>query len=419
MFVQRDALSEIREWLGSEKIIILKGSRQVGKTTLLKRIQEEMKQENPTIFYTIDLEIGNPLFSDPKLFIKYLENQLIEGKRLYVFLDEFQYLDRAGMFLKVVFDKLKENIQLIVSGSSSLEISRCKEFLTGRKIEIQINPFSFREYLRGSSDVKSQLFSLDNFSGLRDFYSIYGDELRLRVMDYMNWGGYPEPSLERGERKRTILREIIGTYLQKDIAGFLNIAKLDAYNNLLRLLATQVGNLVNKNELANTLRLNMETVNKYLNVLEGTYVFSFLAPYFTNVRKELSKMAKVYVRDAGLKRVILNDPFHQSLDTLTGAEVENFVFIHAGNMKGIQKINYYRTVSKSEIDFILHQEGKLLPLEVKYKKQVKSIPLAIKNFLANYPDRAHQSITVTRDQLEQRDNHYLIPFILLPFLHLD
>ena len=98
MFVQRDALSEIREWLGSEKIIILKGSRQVGKTTLLKRIQEEAKRENPTIFYTIDLEIGNPLFSDPKLFIKYLENHSVEGKRLYVFLDEFQYLERAGMF---------------------------------------------------------------------------------------------------------------------------------------------------------------------------------------------------------------------------------------------------------------------------------------------------------------------------------
>ncbi|MCP5105193.1 MAG: ATP-binding protein [bacterium] len=343
----------------------------------------------------------------------------MEGKRLYVFLDEFQYLKNAGMFLKVVFDQLKEKIQLIVSGSSSLEISKCKEFLTGRKIEFQITPFSFNEYIRGCTDVKSRLFSLDNFDELNDFYLMYRDELTVRAIDYMNWGGYPEPCLEKGERKTLILREIISTYLQKDIAGFLNIGKLDAYNNLLRLMATQIGNLVNKNELANTLRLNMETVNKYLNVLEGTYVFSLVSPYFTNVRKEISKMQKIYVGDAGLRRVILNALLHQSPDSISGAELENFVYIHTRNMKGIRKINYYRTVSKAEIDFILHQEGALIPLEVKYRKNVKRVPAAIKNFLTNYPELTSRTITVTRDDIYREGENYFIPYIVFPFIRLD
>lgn len=420
MFVPRDILNDMRKWLDKEKILILKGSRQVGKTTLLKFLEKELKPDHPTLFYSIDLEIGNPLFSEPKLFIKFLESHIVKGKRLYVFLDEFQYLEKPGLFVKVVFDHLKEDIQLIISGSSSLEISRSKEFLTGRKIEFQLMPFSFKEHIRDIGHLENierdgPLYIKD-FDEIRDFYLINRDELTLAVIDYLNWGGYPEPSFESRERKPVILREIVGTYLQKDVGGFLNISKLDAYNNLLRLMASQVGNLVNKNEIANTLRLNMETVNKYLNVLEGTYVFFLLSPFFTNLRKEISKMQKIYISDPGLRRIILNGALHQSPYSFQGGEIENFVYIHARLLGNVDTIHYYRTVSKSEIDFIFHKEGTMIPIEVKYRKGEQRIPLEIKNFTGRYPEQVNKSVIITRDFIHKEGNHYFIPYLIFPFI---
>lgn len=422
MFVPRDILKDIKKWLNSEKVLILYGSRQVGKTTVLRHLEQELKTDHPTLFFSIDLEIGNPLFKEPKLFIKFLENHIIKGKRLYIFLDEFQYMENAGLFVKVVFDHLKQHIQLIVSGSSSLEISRNKEFLTGRKIEFQLMPFSFNEYINSFPDIKvvksDDYFSLEEFDNLRDFYLMNLDELTLATINYLNWGGYPEPCFEPEEKKSLILREIVGTYLQKDIAGFLNISKLDAYNNLLRLMASQVGNLVNKNEISNTLHLNMETVNKYINILEGTYVFFMVAPYFTNTRKEISKMKKIYISDPGLRRIILNEALHQSPDTFGGSEIENFVYIHARKLESIRSINYYRTISKSEIDFILHREGTMIPLEVKYRKNASRIPVEIKNFTNRYNRQTQKGMIITRDYLHKEENIYFIPYLLFPFIRL-
>ena len=422
MFISRDLLTDIRQWLDREKILILRGSRQVGKTTLLKFLEQELKKEHPTLFFSIDLEIGNPLFKEPKLFIKFLESHIVKGKRLYVFLDEFQYLENPGLFVKVVFDRLKEQIQLIISGSSSLEISRNKEFLTGRKIEFQLMPFSFKEYARIAGNIKNiganHYLHLDRVEEIRDFYLINRDNLITAVIDYLNWGGYPEPCFESGEKKSIILREIISTYLQKDIAGFLKISKLDAYNNLLRLMASQIGSLVNKNEISKTLGLNMETVNKYLNILEGTYVFFLLSPYFTNIRKEISKMQKVYISDPGLRRFILNSALHHTPDSFQGNEIENFVYIHAAQLKDVSSINYYRTISKAEVDFILHCRGTMIPLEVKYRKGQQPIPSEFKNFSGRYPDKVSKTIIITRDYLHQEGNHYFIPYLVFPFMQL-
>lgn len=181
--------------MGSEKILLIKGSRQVGKTTVLKHLERELADRNPTLYYSVDLELGNPLFQEPKLFIKFLESKIVPGKKLYVFLDEFQYLESAGLFVKVVFDRLKEHVQLIVSGSSSLEIARCREFLTGRKIEFHMMPFSFREFCSG----KLEAPPLEDWDELRDFYLIHRDRLTAAMIDYINWGGYPEPSFENQE----------------------------------------------------------------------------------------------------------------------------------------------------------------------------------------------------------------------------
>jgi predicted AAA+ superfamily ATPase len=417
MIIYRDVIDSIKPWLGKEKIILLTGPRQVGKTTILRILEEELKKETKTLFYACDLEIGNPLFKEPRLFINLLETELGQRPKMYVFLDEFQYIPQAGLFLKPVFDRLKDRIQFFVSGSSSLEISRNREFLTGRKIEFSITPFTFREWLGISSTYSfPNEIPAEHTANLSRFFKTYRVELEVQSLGYLNWGGYPEPAFEPLENKLLIIREIISTYLQKDIAGFLNISKLESFNHLIRLLAAQTGSLVNRNEICGTLGLNMATLNKYLTVLEGTYMFTFLAPFFSNIRKEISKMKKVYIFDTGVRRVLTQGRPAESLDEISGPDIENFVFTILKSHPEVVKLNYYRTISKSEIDFIIHVADGLIPLEVKYRPNFNRVPIAIRHFTQFYKRKVRMSIVVTRDYLGREGNVHFIPFFVLPFV---
>ena len=417
MIIYRHVIDNIKPWLGKEKIILLTGPRQVGKTTILRILEEELKKDTKTLFYTCDLEIGNPLFKEPRLFINLLEAELGQRPKIYVFLDEFQYIPQAGLFLKPVFDRLKSRVQFLVSGSSSLEISRNREFLTGRKIEFSITPFTFKEWLDVSPTYSfPHEIPIEHTADLTCFFETYRIELEGRALSYLNWGGYPEPAFEFPENKLLIIREIIGTYLQKDIAGFLNISKLESFNNLIRLLAAQTGGLVNRNEISGTLGLNMGTLNKYLAVLEGTYMFTFLAPFFSNIRKEISKMKKVYIFDTGVRRIITQGRLAESLDEISGPDIENFVFTILKSHPGIVKLNYYRTISKSEIDFIAHVGDGLIPVEVKYRPNFNRMPVAIRHFAQYYGRKVRMNIVVTRDHLGKDGDVYFIPFFVLPFV---
>jgi predicted AAA+ superfamily ATPase len=417
MIVYRHIIDRIKPWLGKEKIILLTGPRQVGKTTILKILKEELKKESKILFFSCDLEMGNPLFKDPRLFINLLEAELGASRKICVFLDELQYIPQAGLFLKPVFDRLKDRIQFFVSGSSSLEISRSREFLTGRKIEFRITPFTFQEWLGISSEFSyPRSISIEPLAEISDFYRSHQADLEGLALTYLNWGGYPEPAFEPQENKLQIIREIISTYLQKDIAGFLNISNLEGYNNLIRLLAGQAGGLVNRHEISNTLRLNTQTLNKYLAVLEGTYMFTLLSPFFTNIRKEISKMKKVYVFDPGVRRVITNGRPLVSLDDVSGPDVENFIFTILNNNPQVTRLNYYRTISKSEIDFIIQSDDGIIPVEVKFRPHYDRVPVAVQHFEKLYKKKVPKGIIVTRDYLAKDGEIFFIPFVVFPFL---
>jgi len=417
MIVDRRVISQIKPWLGKEKIILLTGPRQVGKTTILRILEAELKKISKTLFYSCDFEIGNPVFKDSRLFMNLLEAELGQGPRIFVFLDEFQYVPQAGLFLKPVFDRLKDRVQFIVTGSSSLEIARNREFLTGRKIEFPVTPFTFREWLTLSSATAfPEDIPIERTSDIVDFFETYRAELEGRVLTYLNWGGYPEPALEPAERRASLIREIVGTYLQKDIAGFLNISRLESFNNLIRLLAAQVGGLVNKNEISSTLGLNLTTLNKYLAVLEGTYMFTFLAPFFSNVRKEISKMKKVYMFDPGVRRILTQGRAASSLGEVGGSDVENFVFSTLRCDPRVIKLNYYRTISKSEIDFIAHGEDRLVPIEVKFQSNFARVPTSIRHFNQFYKNKTGASLVITRDYAGREGEVHFVPFFVLPFV---
>ena len=421
--VKRILFNEIKEWFAEDKIIIIKGARRTGKTTLLGQIKDYLTDSGKrTIYISVDQELSNPIFSNPKYFIRYLKDQygVDEHRKTYILLDEFQYVKEAGLFLKVVYDIAHKYLTIIATGSSSLKISKSREFLTGRKVEFILNRFSFVESLWGISEYKynySWKLSRD-IEDLREFYALYKDDLETHFLDYVNWGGYPEVCLQRNFKKREVLlKEIIRTYIQKDIVDFLNVGNISAFNNLISLLSHQVGNLLNKMEVCNTLGIHFKTLENYLDILKGTFIFSFLKPFYTNIRKELSKMPKIYAEDMGVIRHSTGRSF-TDFKIIEGNVVENFVYNQLFLTFSEDNIYFYRTISKSEIDFMVKDKGRLIPIEVKFQKNA-NIPVSIRNFNKNYADKIDYNIIVTLDKLDFQNNTYFIPVALLPFVRFD
>lgn len=403
--IQRTILTQIKPWLKKRPFIILKGARRVGKTTILKHIFAQTK--GAKAFLICDTFQLQAFLQTPADLIFYLTKKYnFSAKQpFWLFLDEFQYLPQAGLFLKNLYD-LYPHLKIIASGSSSLEITKNTEFLTGRSVQFLMSPLSFYEFFvyRMQQKVKPEEFT--TFAYAQKFFQLYAAELKRFFLEYLAWGGYPEVVLEPAEKiKQRILAEYIARYIEKDIVHFLKIENITAFNNLLKLLASNIGQLINLNEIANTLGTAYKTIQKYTAILEGSFLIKRIPPFYKNIRSEVSKMPKIYFTDLGVRNALLgrNESLLTAIDL--GNEVENFVFqIFQTNC---QKIYFYRTISGSEIDFVLEAEPYSF-YEVKYRNKLKSI-LAYKNFAKKYPLLKTRKTVITKNLLTKKDEITYIP----------
>ena len=398
--IYRDILDDIHPWLQRDKIVLLKGARQVGKTTILKYLMSDLEASGIQVRYiAADLDFADPSFGDPRLFILRLDG-LFGGKPGTVLIDEFQTIPQSGLFLKTIYDQTKDHYRFIVTGSSSLELTKNAEFLTGRKKEFTIGPFSFREFVRARyADIPLRRFTSAEGAEMADFASLYGFMLKTAYSEYLSLGGYPEPVLSPQEIRIEILKELLWTYIRKDVAGYLRVENVSGFNNLVRVLGSQIGSLVNRSELSSTLRLNAETVNRYLDILEGTFVFRLLPPWFTNPRKEVCKMPKVHVGDFGILLASgASVAVAPSYDLLDGHRVENAVWSSLCGAFGADRLKYWRTASGAEVDFIVETDMGPYPVEVKFGAAPKSEPVAMRNFRSMY-SAARPGLIVSRDTL--------------------
>ena len=418
--IKREIIPSILHWIDKEKILILKGARQVGKTTILKQLITNIKDKNATAeiaYLRADDKKNSQILASTATLEEYLKRMHgFPEKFVYLFIDEFQTIENAGLFLKNIFDAHREKLQIIVSGSSSLEITKNTEFLTGRSISFDINRITFREYFNYENKSEISPMPLSNFDDIEIFNRTFSEKINLHFKEYLAFGGYPEviTTLEHKD-KEIILESIVKTYIEKDIAGFLKIENIAGFNNLVRILSSQIGNLVNLSEISNTANLARNTTEKYLAVLVGTYVFNIVTPFYRNVRSELSKMPKVYALDIGIRNYFTRTL--SSDNRLNGSVVENFVYLHLLEQYKKDYVHFYRTIGGAEIDFILEGvENKLTVAEVKYRQKVK-IPVAINNFLERYPENISRKIIFTKDILEKKSNGTIfLPVSLFPFM---
>ncbi|RKY69931.1 MAG: hypothetical protein DRP97_04595 [Candidatus Latescibacterota bacterium] len=398
--IRRELLDPLIVGLDRPWITVLIGSRQVGKTFLMKlMIQHQLENQNvpsQNIFY-FDLDYFEfwELLEDPSRFLDFLEIYGGQEGTRYVYLDEVQRLKNAGLILKRLHD-LHLDLKLIVSGSSSLEIkSQVKETLAGRKRVYEVYPLSFPEYYRFKTG--------EVLDGVPTLLKYEKNRVEKHLDAYLNFGGYPGVALEDDpEEKKALLREIYDAYVRRDISDFMQVEDIQAFNKLVVLSASRVGTLMNVEEISRTLRIPRNTTLRYLDILEQTFIIHRLPPFFENRKKELVKMPKLYMLDNGLRNVSLNYFQEITFRPDRGALAENFVFSQFARKFGVPNLSFWRTTGKSEIDFIRQDGVKLTPVEVKYRSfKGKTVPKVFRPFIENYGDRIERFVVLTKDFYEE------------------
>ncbi len=357
----RTITAQITKYLGDDCIIVIHGARQLGKTHILYLVAKEIEKRKQKYCY-VDLE--DPLMLETlnkghEGLLTYIKGEgHKENEDIYVLIDEIQYLNNPSSFLKIIVDHYKY-IHLIVSGSSTFAVkSKFTDSLAGRTVDFIVYPLSFEEFLNFKNvqiDLK-QATSPAHIQMLKALYT-----------EFAMYGGYPKIVLTNEiEKKEVYLRQIIDTYIRKDIRDLGNIQDIDKFNKLLVLLASQSGNLLSMVKLSKELSLSIPTLEKYLLLLQETYIIKLVTPYSNNPNVELVKAPKVFFYDSGLASLLWLKSFP---NIVVGSVFETSVFSELVKRYGVDKVAYWRTKSKQEIDFILktHEDGmqKTLPIEVK------------------------------------------------------
>lgn len=377
MIYKRKIVDEILKFIDLEEIIVLHGARQVGKTHILLWLEGFLRNKKEDIYY-IDLEDSRYkriLDSGVDEFIDHLREEghaPQANRKTFVFIDEIQYLANPSEFLKLAADHHK-NIKLIVSGSSSFEIkSKFKDSLVGRTVNFEIYNLSFEEYL---------MFRSYHYDPSLKASEKKQAELKLMYKEYVLFGGYPKVALiDQIELKEKRLQQIIDTYVKKDVKELANIDNIESFNKLLEILASQSGQMVNIKELSNTCNLSAQTIEKYLFILEQTYIIKLVRPYHKNIRSEITKTPKVFFYDSGLMQMLWLKGLQKEI---IGNVFETSFFGELVKKYGRDSIYYWRTKDKKEIDFILKDKKAIIPVEVKINFNKASLS-AIKYFAEKY-----------------------------------
>lgn len=410
VFLPREITTKIEKYLMRPEILAIKGPRQAGKTTLLKYLVAKLKtkiSEDHLIYLTFeDKEILEKFTIDSKNFIK---NFLAVGKnRYYFFLDEYQYVTDGGQKLKLLYD-LFPQAKFIISGSSSLELaSQTSRHLVGRMFSFNLYPFSFYEYIN-AKDKKLGALLWQTRQKIREFLfngksfdarpvAIYLKDLQRLFNKYVVFGGYPEViKTSDPEVKLEILKNVINTYLEKDIIGLLQIGDFLKFKSLATILAAQTGNLLNYQQITNDTGIIFERLKKYLSILEETYVIKLLHPYYRNLTTELKKNPKNYFLDPGLRNYLVGNFSSPEARSDTGHLIEMTVLsnsIYA--LTDEVQYRYWRTTGGAEVDLILKKGELPLPIEVKYSSFKKpTISRSFHSFLNTYKPKT--GVVLTKD----------------------
>ncbi|MBI1305303.1 MAG: AAA family ATPase [Bacteroidetes bacterium] len=336
----------ITKRINSRKAIILTGPRQVGKTTLI----ESLLKSKEHLLLNGDDPTTRSLLSNPNTE----QIRAILGKYKYVFIDEAQRIEGIGLTMKIITDQFKD-VQLFASGSSSFDLSsKINEPLTGRKWEYQLFPVSWEEY----ESHHGYLYAEQNLEN-RLLYGFYPDVLN-NVGDEVG-----------------ILKNLVSSYLYKDILAFAEIRKPEVLDKLVQALALQVGSEVNYSELAQTVNVDKNTIGKYIDILQKGYVIFKLSSFSRNLRNEIKTNKKIYFYDNGIRNMVIGNFNPIEMRSDKGALWENFLISERVKQieykQSLAHSYFWRTKHQQEVDYVEETGGKIAGFEFKWnpKKNLK------------------------------------------------
>ena len=366
IMIHRQLEEQITPLLGIGKAIVIMGARQVGKSTLLETIFRD--RDNILWMTGDDLDVQE-LFG--QMTSTRLKALLGNAKTLIV--DEAQRIPDIGLRLKLITDQIKD-VQVIATGSSSFELaSKVSESLAGRKREFRMFPISF-----------SEMVSHTNLL----------EELRL-IPHRMIYGYYPEVVCNPGSES-VILKELVDSFLYKDILSLDNINKPDKIVRLLKALAFQIGSQVSYHEVGQLIGLDSKTVERYIDILEKSYIIFRLGSFSRNLRNELKLSRKVYFWDLGIRNMLIGNLAQVENRPDAGALWENFILAerlkrnsYAGS---IAQYWFWHTQQQKEIDYLEEENGQLNAYEFKWSDKKADVRIP-ESFAKAYPDASFSVIT--------------------------
>jgi len=377
---------KLSRWLKRKEVILLKGPRQAGKTTLLLHLKEKLNGDYVTLE---DEDMLGTFEKNPKEFVK----RFLGRKKKFLFIDEAQYCKIAGKIVKLLFDLYGDKLKLFVTGSGSFDIKvEIGKYLVGRAIYFELMPLDFEEFLLWKAKDLHKIF-IDYKKAIMNFVSgknieiikpAFEQEFNSLLQEYLIFGGFPAIVKENDEKiKKELLKNLVRTYLEKDVFFFLNVRHIEKFRNLLSYLSFNTGSLLEISSLMNDLKIDYKTAENYLSVLSNTYILTLVSPFYKNLTTELKKSRKIYFNDSGLRNSIINNFLPLGSRTDRGALFENFIL---NELRSFDRINYWRTTSKAEVDFILQLDKEIIPIEVKTKTKLEK---GFLSFLKTYkPKRA-------------------------------
>jgi uncharacterized protein len=365
--VYRYLQNELERDLFQGKTLILLGARQTGKTTLIGQL---LQNRSESIVW----------MNSDEADVRYLLTDLnsdrlkpyLQGKDILV-LDEAQRIPETGLAIKIIHDHFP-GIQLIVTGSSSFEITgEIMEPMTGRKFEYLLYPLSFNEMVK-----------------------YHGLLTEKRILEHRLVMGYYPEIVMHPENDQKRLESLVSSYIYKDLLKLEQIRKPVLLDKIIKALALQVGHEVSYNELAQLLNSDKETVEKYIDLLEKTYIVFRVPAFSRNVRNEIKRNRKIYFYDNGVRNAVLGNylPLHARTDT--GELWENFLMSERRkfmNNRGIvARMHFWRTTQQQEIDYIEErQDGQLFAFEFKWNPRKKG--RLSTTFASAYPSARYAVIT--------------------------
>lgn len=364
--IERKLKESILPLLSGKKAIVIMGARQVGKSTLLNQM---LGDRSDVLWMNGDEPDIQDLFRE----MTSTRIRVILGNKKLLVIDEAQRIPDIGLRLKLITDQIPE-VQVIATGSSSFELAnKVNESLTGRKREFKMFPLTFEEMVRHTS---------------------FMEEVRM-IPHRMVYGYYPEVVNLPGD-ERTTLKELSESYLYRDILSLESINKPDKLIRLLKALALQIGSQVSYSEVSNLVGIDSKTVERYVDILEKSFILFRLTSYSRNHRNELKASRKIYFWDLGIRNAIIGNLSQVESRTDVGELWENFAIaerMKKNAYKGSFAGSYFwRTRGQHEIDYLEEEDGHLSATEFKWNIRKSSVKCP-NSFSSAYPDATFKVIT--------------------------